>query len=109
MRQADTEPADQEPDYIHNGAQTSGFIRFIDNFFSEGYESQHGKFQGLHPEWDTDDSDTQKNACDNIHQKDDQSPENDPNNISDNTHLSNKFRNINLWNFHLQFPGVYQN
>jgi hypothetical protein len=71
MGKTDPKTTYQDPDDIHKGTQATWFIRFGDYIFSKGYECQHGKFQGLHTEWNPDDGYTQQDASDNIQQKDD--------------------------------------
>lgn len=109
MGNTDPETTYQDPDDIHYGAQAPGFIWFVYYILTERYESQHGKFQGLYPEWDPDNGQAEKNTGNNIHHKDDQSTKHYPNNISENIHLSNKSRNIKLCIFHLQIQVVCQN
>ena len=109
MGKTDPQTADQDPNDIHNGTQAPGFIWFVYYIFTERYESQHGKFQCLYPKGDPDNGQTEENAGDDIHEKDNQSTKNYPNNISENIHLSNKSRNIKLCIFHLQIQVVYQN
>jgi len=62
MGKADPQTAYQDPYDIHYGAQTPGFIWFVYNIFTERYESQHGKFQGLYPERDPDNSQAEQNT-----------------------------------------------
>jgi hypothetical protein len=80
----------------------------MNDIFPEGYEREHGKFHGLYPERDPDNGDKEQNTGYNVHQENDQSPENNPDDISDKTQLSNYFGSLKLWNFHLQNPCVYQ-
>ena len=71
MSKADPYATKQDPDNIHQGTQAPGFIWFVYYFFSEGYERQHGKFQGLYPKRDPDNGQTEEKTWDDIHHKDD--------------------------------------
>ena len=82
MSEPNPDAAHDEPQHIHEYAQTSRLCWFPLYFSTERPDSQHTKFHALNTEWYADDGNHQNQTSDEILQGDVQPAKDNPNNVS---------------------------
>ncbi len=82
MRQTYPDSPDEDPYYIHQGADASACRRLLYHPAAKRPKGQRGKLQRLNAEGDAYYSDHQQNAANEILDGYDEASENEPNNVS---------------------------